>query len=95
MFQTGDPGRVEAFAKLLASPQPADLPRGGQVRRWDGDPDRRATRLPAMIMAWLQYRHLEVDAEEPLDSRVRIYVRPPRLLRRVNPGLHVLKPTGT
>jgi hypothetical protein len=47
-----------------------------------------------MIMAWLQYRHLEVDAEEPLDSRVRTCVRP-RRLRRVNPGLHVLEPTGT
>jgi hypothetical protein len=94
MFQTFDPGRVDAFAKLLASPQPADLPRGGQVHRWDGDPDRRTTRLPAMMMRWLQHRHLEVDAEEPLDSRVHTYVRPGRV-RRVNPGLHVLAPTGT
>ena len=94
MFQTFDPVRVDALAKLLASPQPADLPRGGQVHRWDGDPDRRTTRLPAIIMGWLQYRHLEIDAEEPLDSRVRIYVRP-RRVRRVNPGLHVLEPTGT
>ena len=94
MSQTFDPRRVDAFARLLASPQPADLPRGGQVHRWDGEPDRRTTRLPAMIMAWLQHRHFEVDAEEPLNSRVRIYIRP-RHLRPVNPGLHVLKRTGT
>ena len=84
MFQTLDPRRVDAFAKLLASPHPADLPPGGQVHRYDGDPDRRVTRLPAIIMGWLQHRHLELDAEEPLDSRVRICVRP-RRLRPVNP----------
>jgi len=94
MFQTFDPWRVDAFAKLLASPQPADLPRGAQVHRWDGDPDRRTTRLPAIIMGWLQHRHLANDAEEPLNSRVRTYARP-RRLRPVNPGLHVLKQTGT
>jgi len=95
MFQTFYPGRVDAFARLLASPHPADLPRGGHVHRYDGDSNRRTTRLPAIIMGWLQYRHLEIDGEEPLDSPVRTYVRRPRHLRPVNPGLHVLKPTGT
>jgi hypothetical protein len=94
MFQSFESRRVDAFARLLAKPQPADLPRGGQVHRYDGDPDRRVTRLPAIIMGWLQHRHLELDAEEPLDSRVRVYVRL-RRLRPVNPGLRVLKPTGT
>jgi hypothetical protein len=94
MVQTFDPGRLDAFARLLSSPQPADLPRGGQVHRCDGDPDRRVTRLPAIIMGWLQHRYLEIDAEEPLDSRVHTYVRS-RRLRPVNPGLQVLERTGT
>ena len=95
MFQTFDPGRVDAFARLLASPQPADLPAGGHVHRYDGDSNRRTTRLPAIIMGWLQYRHLEIDGEEPLESRVRTYARRPRHLRSVNPALHVLRLTGT
>jgi hypothetical protein len=95
MFQTFDPGRVDAYTRLLARPQPADLPRGGHVHRCDGDSTRRTTRLPAIIMGWLQYRHLEIDGEEPLDSPVRTYARRPRHLRPVNPGLHALKPTGT
>jgi len=94
MLQTFDPRRVDAFAKLLASPQPADLPSGGQVHRCAGDPDRQATRLPAILMGWLQHRHLDIDAEEPLDSRVRTYARP-RRLRPATPGLRVLQPTGT
>jgi hypothetical protein len=95
MLETFDPRRVDAFARLLASPQPADLPRGGQVHRCDGDPNRRTTRLPGIIMGWLQYRHLEIDGEEPLDPRVRTYARRPRHLRPVNRALHVLRPTGT
>jgi hypothetical protein len=95
MFETFDPGRVDAFARLLASPQPADLPRGGHVHRYDGDSSRTTTRLPGIIMGWLQYRHLEIDGEEPLDSSVRTYARRPRHLRPVNPALRVLKPTGT
>jgi len=95
MLETFDPRRVDAFAKLLASPQPADLPRGGHVHRCDGDPNRRTTRLPWIIMGWLQYRHLEIDGEEPLDSQVRTYALRPRHLRPVNRGLQVLKPTRT
>jgi len=90
MLQTFDPGRVAAFVRLLAGPRPAGLPLGGQVHRCDGDPNRRTTRLPGIIMTWLQYRHLEIDADEPLDSRVRTYARAPRRLRPVNPGLRVL-----
>lgn len=93
MFQTYDPVRVDAYEKLLASPQPADLPRGGQVHRWDGDPDRRVSRLPAIMMAWLQRRHLDTDVGEPLTTRVRTFRR--TSMRRVSPRLHLLRPTGT
>ncbi len=95
MFQTFDQMRADAFTRLLASPQPADLPSGGHVHRCDGDSNRRTTRLPGIIMGWLQYRHLEIDGEQPLDSRVRTYARRPRYLRPVNPSLQVLEPTGT
>jgi hypothetical protein len=43
-------------------------------------------------MGWLQRRHLEVDIEEPIVSATRT---PQRRGRPVNPGLHVLRPTGT
>lgn len=94
MFQTYDPVRINAYEKLLASPQPAGLPRGGQVHRWAGDPDRRVSRLPAIMMAWLQRRHLDTDVGEPLTARVRTFRRTPSV-RTVNHGLHLLRPTGT
>jgi hypothetical protein len=95
MIQTFDPGRLEAFEQILARPLPANLPPGGQIHRWDGDPDRRTTRLPGILMGWLQRRHLEVDAEEPLTGRARTFRRPRRAVRPSNPGLHLLRPTGT
>ena len=94
MIQTFDPQRLTAYERLLASPQPADLPAGGRVHCLDGDPDRRTTRLPRIMMAWLQRRHLDADAEEALPAPARRWPRP-RPARRVNPGLCVLRPTGT
>ena len=68
MMQTVDPASFNACARLMAWPDPTDLPRRAHVRRCEGDPNRRATRLPAIPMGWLQRRHLENDVEEPLAS---------------------------
>jgi hypothetical protein len=91
-MHTYDPVAYDAFVRLLARPDPRDLPRRTRVHRCEGDPDRRATRLPAILMCWLQRRYLESDIEEPL-------ALPTRALRSVarpaNPGLRVLRPTGT
>jgi hypothetical protein len=92
MMQIVDPARYEAFVRLLAQPDPADLPRRGHVLRCAGDPDRRATRLPGILMAWLQRRHLAIDREAPAVPARRT---PIRHGRPVNPGLRVLRPTGT
>ncbi len=92
MMQTFDPVSFEAFARLLARPDPMDLPRRTHVFRCEGDPDRRETRLPGILMGWLQRRHLEIDREEPLASATRPLRRHGR---PANPGLRVLRPTGT
>jgi len=65
MIQTCDPVCLDAFVRLMTRPDPADLPRRAHIHRYDGDPNRRLTRLPSIHMAWLQRRHLDVDAEEP------------------------------
>ena len=63
MIHTFDPERLEAFERLLAQSDPADLPTRAHAWRCAGDPARRTTRLPAILMAWLQRRHLAVDVE--------------------------------
>jgi len=95
MMQTYDPARLHVFEQILARPRPLDLPPGGQAHRFDGDPDRRMTRLPGLLMAWLQHRHLEVDAEEPLTARARTSRRPRRAVRLPNRGLTLLRPSRT
>jgi len=91
MIQTFDPESLDAFAQLLARPDPKDLPRRAHVYRCEGDPNRRVTRLPGILMGWLQRRHLATDIEVPLAAAV-----PPKHRGRpVNPGLRVLRPTGT
>ena len=92
MMQAFDPVCFDAFARLLARPDPTDLPRRGHIYVYDGDPDRRETRLPGILMGWLQRRHLEVDVEEPLAAPQHTKLHRGRL---VNPGLRVLRPTGT
>jgi hypothetical protein len=92
MMHSFDAASHEAFARLLAQPDPRDLPRRGHVRLCDGDPNRRATRYPAILMGWLQRRHLEVDVEEPLAPATRMVKRHGRL---AHSRLRVLRPTGT
>jgi hypothetical protein len=92
MMQTFDPACFEAFARLLARPDPRDLPRRAHVYRCEGDPNRRATRLPGILMGWLQRRHLAIDVEEPLALATRTLKYRGR---PANPGLRVLRPTGT
>jgi hypothetical protein len=92
MIQAFDPVCLNAFARLLARPDPRDLPRRAHVYRYEGEPNRRATRLPGILMGWLQRRYLEIDIEEPVAPARRTsrrYGRP------ANPGLIVLRPTGT
>ena len=92
MMQTIDPACIEALERLLARADPTDLPRRTHVYRCQGDPDRRETRLPGIVMGWLQRRHLDVDRYEPVAAATRTVKRsgwPP------NRGLRVLRPTGT
>ena len=103
MMRTFNPVRFEAMAELLAQPDPNDLPRRSHVYRYGGDPQRRTTRFPAILMGWLQRHYLEVDVEEiPAPaSRAPHYRRSNRYdghERRGQPaasGLRVLRPTGT
>jgi hypothetical protein len=76
MMHTIDPVHLDAFAQMLARPDPTDLPRRAHVCRYDGDPDRRSTRYPQILMSWLQQRHLEADHDEPIAHATRI--RQPR-----------------
>lgn len=109
MRQTFDPVCFDAFTRLLARPDPGDLPQRAHVYRYEGDPDRRTTRLPAILMGWLQRRHLEVDIAEtfltrggpvhPAHAPLRSLASATPTLKRhgrpANPGLRVLCPTGT
>ena len=70
-MQPVDPVSFTAFARLLARQDPPDLPRRGHVLRCEGDPDRRATHLPGILMASLTRRRLELDVEEPLVTATR------------------------
>lgn len=67
MLHTFDPLSLEAFERLLARPDPRDLPRRAHALRCEGEANRRSTRLPPILMGWLQRRLLETDAEEPRD----------------------------
>jgi hypothetical protein len=92
MMHSFDPVSLDAFTRLLATPDPLDLPRRGHVRRFEGDPNRRATRFPGILMGWLQRRYLDVDVEEPLAPATRMVKRHGR---STNLHLRVLRPTGT
>lgn len=63
MSRALDKETYEAVARLLSEADPDDLPRRAHRIRYPGDPNRRATRLPAIFMAWLQWRCLDVDGE--------------------------------
>ncbi|HQX81936.1 MAG TPA: hypothetical protein PKW63_09275 [Vicinamibacterales bacterium] len=89
MMQVIDPKRFDAFVQLLSLPDPADLPRRGRILRCEGDPDRRTTRLPAILMGWLQRRYLEIDLEEATGAVIRGHKT------RARADLRLLRPTGT
>jgi hypothetical protein len=92
MTRTFDPVRFDAFTRLLARPDPRGLPSRRHVIRCQGEPERRGTRLPGIIMAWMQRRHLEIDIEEtsaPATCDPRRHKDP-----AANPGLRVLRPTA-
>jgi len=67
------------------------LPRRTNLCRYEGDPNRRSTRLPGIITAWLQRRYLDVDIVEPMAAAKRT---PQRYARPVNPGLRLLRATA-
>lgn len=54
----------DAYTRLLAQPDPADLPRRAHVCRYEGDPNRRDTRLPGIVTERRQRRNLELDVED-------------------------------
>jgi hypothetical protein len=56
--------RYNAYARLLSRPDPKGMPRRANVSRWAGESDRRGTRLPGILMAWMQRRHLALDVNE-------------------------------
>ena len=93
MTQTFDPVRFDAFTRLLATPDPRELPRRGYVIRCQGEPERRGTRLPGIIMAWMQRRHLEIDIEETSAPLARCAPRRHKE-RSASAGLRVLRPTA-
>lgn len=61
MLHAFDPVSYDAYERLLAQPDPPDLPHRGHAHRYDGDPNRRSTLLPGIVNQWLQRRHLTVD----------------------------------
>jgi hypothetical protein len=91
-MQTFDSASSDAIALLMAQPDPVDLPRRAHVCRFEGDPNRRETRLPGIVTAWLQRRHLDLDADEPLKPAKRMVKS---RARPVNPSLRLLQRTGT
>jgi hypothetical protein len=100
MMQLIDSVRFKAFAQLLDEPDPLDLPRRGHVLRCEGDPHRRVTRLPGILMAWLQRRHLELDGDQALSAPISMgkrHRRPPhsslRVLRPIRTGDRRVSPT--
>jgi len=69
VLQSFDPSCLDAFNRLLARPDPPEMPRRTHVYQCAGEPDRRETRLPGILMGWLQRRHLDVDIDEPAAVR--------------------------
>jgi hypothetical protein len=65
LMQTLASTSFDAYTRLLAQPDLTDLPRRAHVWRYEGDPNRRDTRLPGIVTAWRQHRNLELDVEEP------------------------------
>ena len=66
--QAFDPSCLAAFERLLAIPDPPDMPRCAHMRPYGGDPQRRKTRLPLILMSWLQRHHLDLDLDRDRDG---------------------------
>ena len=64
VIQAIDPSCLAAFERLLAIPDPPEMPRRAHMRPYGGDPERRRTRLPLILMSWLQRRHMERDRDD-------------------------------
>ena len=64
VLQSFNQERYNAYARLLSRPDPKGMPRRANVSRWAGESDRRGTRLPGILMAWMQRRHLALDVNE-------------------------------
>jgi hypothetical protein len=64
VIQAVDLSYLAAFERLLATPDPPEMPRRAHLRAYGGDPERRVTRLLPLLMSWLQRRHLELDRDE-------------------------------
>jgi hypothetical protein len=93
-IQSFDPVRFDAFRRLLARPDPEGM-RRSHVSRFPGDPERRGTRLPGIVMAWMQRRHLGVDIEESAAPARLARPRTRSLAHPVNQALRLLQPSGT
>jgi hypothetical protein len=65
MMQPFDPVCFEAYARLLALPDPPEMQglRGHSVRCL-GQPNRRETLFPRVLIGWLQHHYLAVDGED-------------------------------
>jgi hypothetical protein len=84
MMQTFDLASPDAIVRLMAQSDPADLPRRAHDCRYEGDPNRRETRLPGIVTAWRQRRYLDLNVEEPLKPAKSAVLR---RARPMNPGL--------
>ena len=71
MIHAFDRSCLAAFERLLATPDPPEMPRRAHMRPYGGDPERRVTRLPPILMSWLQRRHVEKDLEDPMALAAR------------------------
>jgi hypothetical protein len=91
MTHTTIPLCLDAFERLLAQPDPEDLPRRARVLRYEGEPNRRSTRLPSIMMSWLQRHFLEIDGEEALPHATQVRTRHARM---TPPRLYVVRRTA-
>lgn len=64
MIHPFDLNTFNAYERLLALPDPPDLPRRGHVAVCAGEVNRRATRYPYILTGWLQRHYLAVDGDE-------------------------------
>lgn len=69
MLQPFNVATFNAYERLLALPDPPDLPRRAHVRLCDGEPHRRATRYPRILIGWLQHHYMDVDGDGWLEQQ--------------------------